>query len=105
MSRNNTYFWVPEVNFSDPQGNENIEDRYQQAIEFLDPSGETVFYQPLYCAEDGSCRTNWSEFDKDVYCTGSAGYTVRYQLRDLDGHLSEPFDIVLSDQVPDLHGR
>lgn len=93
---------MPVVSFEDPQGSVNIVNSIPDAIQVYDADDRHVGTQTLNCGE-GKCTGRWTEYDNDMWCRSSAGYTLRFQILDKNDNLSAPVEITLQGAAPSFY--
>ena len=93
---------MPVVSFDDPQGYPNIDMYIEEAVEVYNPNGNLVMSEVLQCGE-GKCTGRWTEYDNDLWCRNSAGYSMRFQIRDKDDNWSAPFEVTITGEAPSLY--
>ena len=84
------YFWVANLEVDDPQGQDTIESFYE-GVTVLSSDTE-LFSEYLVCG-DGECTASWAESQYGMACGNAESYTLRFQLTDEDGNLSEPVEV------------
>jgi len=93
---------VPVVSFDDPQGIPNIDMQIDNGVEVFNENGNLVLSEVLRCG-DGKCTGRWNEYDNNMWCKLSDGYTMRFQLSDKDGNLSAPYEIEINGEASSFY--
>jgi hypothetical protein len=93
---------VPVVSFDDPQGFPNIDMMIENAVKVYNTNGNLVVTETLRCGE-GKCTGRWTEYDNDMWCKSSDGYTMTFEIRDKDGNWSAPTEIEIIGEAPSFY--
>jgi hypothetical protein len=82
------YFWSATLVYTDPQGDNTIENFYTDGV-LVQQGGAEVARYALAC-RDGVCLASWSEAEDLVACGNAEAYTIVLTIADEDGNLSTP---------------
>lgn len=93
---------MPVVTFEDPQGFVNIVNSIEDGVQVYDENDRHVGTQTLNCGE-GKCTGRWTEWDNDMWCRNSIGYTLKFQIRDKNDNHSAPVEVTLSGAAPSFY--
>lgn len=88
---NTNYFWSATLSYSDPQGDNTIENFFLDGVVVLQGGGEVARYA-LAC-RDGVGLASWSEAEDLVACGNAEAYTFRLTVADEDGNISAPAEL------------
>jgi hypothetical protein len=86
--------WTFEATVDDPQGADTIEAwvHEEQVVRVLDTSGTELAAYDLTCT-GGACTGTCWEDDDGILHTQVASYVFRFIVIDVDGNVSEPYDV------------
>lgn len=90
-------FWLWEASCvaDDPQGTDTIPSFAPDGnvLTVLNQTGTAIHTSVMACDSDGNCSTYFTQDESGAVCAQASSYTLRFQVVDEDGNVSQPYDV------------